>query len=164
MVSNKASAPENNIDPISVIPLLLHQLVSGAGRLVVLYCVLRGPVHRHGPDQAAAAHLEEIYQVPDASMIEGAFDGRGCDFKVLVSPCVHPLVGGDSQSCDLVELTHDEHGDPHEVENAVEEHPEHPRRARGDLSQVEPEAILSVAGGAVDPPVGNAAVYHPADH
>jgi len=39
------------------------------------------------------------------------------------------------------------------VENAVEEHPEHPRRARGDLSQVEPETILSVAGGAVDPPV-----------
>lgn len=34
-------------------------------------------------------------------ILEGAFDRRGCDFKVLVSPGVHPLVCGDSQSCDL---------------------------------------------------------------
>lgn len=63
--------------------------------------------------------------------------------------------GGDA-SCgesDLVELTHDEHRHPHEVEDAVEEHPEHPGGAGGDLGQVEPEAVLGVAGGAVDPPV-----------
>lgn len=53
----------------------------------------------------------------------------------------------------LVELTHDEHRHPHEVEDAVEEHPQHPRRAGGDLGQVEPEAVLGVTGGAVDPPV-----------
>lgn len=56
-------------------------------------------------------------------------------------------------SPDLVELTHDEHSHPHEVEDAVEEHPEHPRRAGGDLGQVEPEAVLGVSGGAVDLPV-----------
>lgn len=54
---------------------------------------------------------------------------------------------------DLVELTHDEHRHPHEVEDAVEEHPEHPGGAGGDLGQIEPEAVLGVAGGAVDPPV-----------
>lgn len=37
----------------------------------------------------------------DDYLLEGAFDGRGCDFKVLVSSSVHPLVGGDPQSCDL---------------------------------------------------------------
>lgn len=107
---------------------------------------------------------------------------------MLVSPSVHPLVGGDSQSRDLrevkevrgsavnnvfiaflkvayhkkvkknnnpdlVELTHDEHRHPHEVEDAVEEHPEHPGGAGGDLGQIEPEAVLGVTGGAVDPPV-----------
>lgn len=54
---------------------------------------------------------------------------------------------------DLVELTHDEHGHPHEVEDTVEEHPEHPGGAGGDLGQVEPETILGVTGGAVDSPV-----------
>lgn len=94
----------------------------------------------------------------------------------------------------LVELTHDEHRHPHEVEDAVEKHPQHPRRAGGDLGQVEPEAVLGVTSGAVDPPVwreegqkgarkesekpqgeppekefrslltADAAVHHPADH
>lgn len=36
-------------------------------------------------------------------LLEGAFDRRGCDFKVLVSPGVHPFIRGDSQSCDLSE-------------------------------------------------------------
>lgn len=54
---------------------------------------------------------------------------------------------------DLVELTHDEHGHPHEVEDAVEEHPEYPRGAGGDLGQVQPEPVLGVGGGTVDPPV-----------
>lgn len=54
---------------------------------------------------------------------------------------------------DLVELTHDEHRHPHEVEDAVEEHPEHPGRAGGDLGQIEPEPILGVIGGTVDPPI-----------
>lgn len=53
----------------------------------------------------------------------------------------------------LVELTHDEHCHPHEVEDAVEEHPEHPGRAGGELRHIEPEAILGVTGGTVDPPV-----------
>ena len=35
------------------------------------------------------------------NLLEGALDGRGRDFKVLVSPSVHPLIGGDSQSSDL---------------------------------------------------------------
>lgn len=48
----------------------LHQLIARARRLVVFYCVLRGPVHRDGPDQAAAADLEEIYEVPDAAVAE----------------------------------------------------------------------------------------------
>lgn len=53
----------------------------------------------------------------------------------------------------LVELTHDEHRHPHEMKDAVEEHPQHPRRAGGDLGQVKPETILGITGGAVDPPV-----------
>lgn len=48
--------------------LPLHQLVARAGRLVVLYCELRGPVHRHGPEQATAAQLKEIHQVPEAAV------------------------------------------------------------------------------------------------
>lgn len=54
---------------------------------------------------------------------------------------------------DLIELTHDEHRHPHEVEDTVEEHPEHPGRAGGDLGQIEPEPILGVIGGTVDPPI-----------
>lgn len=53
----------------------------------------------------------------------------------------------------LIELTHDEHSHPHEVEHAVEEHPEHPGRAGGDLGQVDPEPILGIVGGTVDSPV-----------
>lgn len=53
----------------------------------------------------------------------------------------------------LVELTHDEHGHPHEVEDAVEEHPEHPGGAGGDLGQIEPETVLGITSGTVDPPV-----------
>lgn len=36
-------------------------------------------------------------------LLEWTFDGCGCDFKVLVSPSIHPLVGGDSQGSDLCE-------------------------------------------------------------
>lgn len=46
----------------------LHQLVARARRLVVFYCVLCGPVHRDGPDQAAAADFKEIYEVSDAAV------------------------------------------------------------------------------------------------
>lgn len=56
-------------------------------------------------------------------------------------------------SPDLIELAHDEHRHPHEVKDAVEEHPQHPWGAGGDLGQVEPEAVLGITGGAVDPPV-----------
>lgn len=49
-------------------PPPLHQLVARARRLVVFYCVLCGPVHRDGPDQAAAADFKEIYEVSDAAM------------------------------------------------------------------------------------------------
>lgn len=56
--------------------LPLHQLVARAGRLVVFYCVLRGPVYRHGPEQAAAAELEEIHQVPEAT-VAGGGEGEG---------------------------------------------------------------------------------------
>lgn len=48
--------------------LPLHQLVARAGCLVVFYCVLRGPVYRHGPEQAATADLEEIYKVPETTV------------------------------------------------------------------------------------------------
>lgn len=54
--------------------LPLHQLVARAGRLVIFYCVLRGPVYRHGPEQAATADLKEIYKVPKATM---AGEGEG---------------------------------------------------------------------------------------
>lgn len=40
----------------------------------------------------------------DDFLLEGAFNGCGRDFKVLVSSSVHPLVGGDPQSCDLREV------------------------------------------------------------
>lgn len=53
----------------------------------------------------------------------------------------------------LIELAHDEHSDPHEVKHTVDEHPEHPRRAGGDLGDVDPKAVFSVAGGTVNPPV-----------
>lgn len=36
-------------------------------------------------------------------LLEGAFDRCGGDFKVLVSPGVHPFIRGDSQSSDLSE-------------------------------------------------------------
>lgn len=49
-------------------PLPLNQLVARARRLVVFYCVLCGPVHRHGPEQTAAADLEEIYEVSKAAV------------------------------------------------------------------------------------------------
>lgn len=74
----------------------LHELVARARCLVVLYCVLSGPVHRDGPQETAAAQLEEVNEVSHAAVIEWTFDGRGCDFKVLVSASVHPLVGCDS--------------------------------------------------------------------
>lgn len=83
---------------------------------------------------------------------------------MLVSASVHPLVGRDPKSCNLVKLTHDEHGHPHEVEDTVEEHPEHPGRAGGDLRQVLPETVFGVRSAAVHPPVGDAAIHHPADH
>lgn len=97
-------------------------------------------------------------------MIERALDGRGCNFKVLISSCVHSLVCSDAQNSDLVELAHDEHSDPHEVKHTVEKHPEHPRRAGGDLRDVVPKAIFSVAGNTVNTPVANASIYHPTDH
>lgn len=53
----------------------------------------------------------------------------------------------------LVELAHDEYSDPHEVKHTVDEHPEHPRRAGGDLGDVDPKAVFSVAGSTVNPPV-----------
>lgn len=49
----------------------LHQLVARTGRLVVFYCELRGPVDRHGSEQAAATQLEEIHQVPEAAVATG---------------------------------------------------------------------------------------------
>lgn len=49
-------------------PPPLHQLVARARRLVIFYCVLCGPVHRDGPDQAAAADFKEIYEVSDAAV------------------------------------------------------------------------------------------------
>lgn len=57
--------------------LPLHQLVARAGRLVILYCELRGPVHRHGPEQATAAQLEEIHQVPEAAVAAERWRERG---------------------------------------------------------------------------------------
>lgn len=48
--------------------LPLHQLVARARRLVIFYCVLRGPVHRHGSEEAAAADLEEIDEVSEAAV------------------------------------------------------------------------------------------------
>lgn len=56
--------------------LPLHQLVARAGRLVVFYCVLRGPVYCHGPEQAAAADLEEVYKVPETTVAEEGERGR----------------------------------------------------------------------------------------
>lgn len=41
------------------------------------------------------------WQQEKKRLLEGTFDWRGCNFKVLVSPGVHPLICGDSQSCDL---------------------------------------------------------------
>lgn len=55
---------------------VLHQLVARPGRLVVVYRVLRGPVHDHRPKQAAAAQLEEVYEVPETSVVEGTLYGR----------------------------------------------------------------------------------------
>lgn len=106
----------------------LHQLVSRAGRLVILYCVLRGPVHRHRPKQTAAPQVKEIDEVPHTAVtarrertratlgwkpknnisferlddsLEWALDGRGCNFKVLVSPGVHSLICSDAQNSNL---------------------------------------------------------------
>lgn len=55
--------------------------------------------------------------------------------------------------CHLIKLAHDEHSDPHEVKHAVEKHPEHPRRAGGDLSDVHPKAVFSVARRTVNTPI-----------
>lgn len=44
----------------------------------------------------AAGCCNESKHLREDHLLEGAFDGRGRDLKVLVSPSVHPLVGGDS--------------------------------------------------------------------
>lgn len=62
--------------------LSLHQLVAWAGRLVVVYCVLRGPVHSHRPDQATAADLKEIYEISDAAVAKW---GKTEQLNILVS-------------------------------------------------------------------------------
>lgn len=71
-------------------PPHLHQLVAWARRLVVLYCVLRGPVHRHGPDQAAAANLKEVYEVPDAAVTEET-QAAECQSQRRRSPPTKPI-------------------------------------------------------------------------
>lgn len=64
--------------------LPLHQLVARATRLVVFYCVLRGPVHRYGPDQTAAADLEEIYEVSDAAVaVEREREGHESEEQLI---------------------------------------------------------------------------------
>lgn len=61
---------EENLSPFLSLfrSFTLHQLVSRAGRLVIIYCVLRGPVHRHRPKQTAAPQVKEIDKVPHTAM------------------------------------------------------------------------------------------------
>lgn len=54
--------------------LPLHQLVAWARRLVIFYCVLCGPVYRHGPEQATTADLKEVCKVPETA-VAGEQDG-----------------------------------------------------------------------------------------
>lgn len=66
--------------------------------------LIKKPVHCEPTCLNDEIQLCVVNKQIDNDLLKGAFDGRGCDFKVLVSPSVHPLVGGDSQSCNLKEV------------------------------------------------------------
>lgn len=84
-------------------PLLpLHQLVARARRLVVFYCVLRGPVHRHGPEEAAAADLEEIDEVSEAAV---ATRRRSDRERIVRMVSAHGDASGDFQNMQVSEQT-----------------------------------------------------------
>lgn len=140
----------------------LHQLIARAGTLVILNGELACPVHSAGSAQPTAAALEEVHRVAEAAVIEWALNGCGSHFKVLVSPCIHPFIGCYSQARNLVELTHEQDGDPGEVEEAIDEHPEDPGRAHSHLGHVCPEAIRVVRRVAPPAPEYDAPVDQPA--
>ena len=65
---------------------------------------------------------------------------------MLVSSCVHPLVGGHVEDEDLIDLTDPETRDPDTVEQRHDHHEEHPGGAEGGTLQVVKVGLLLLAG------------------
>ena len=66
---------------------------------------------------------------------------------MLVSCCVHPLIGRHGQDEDLVHLAHSETGDPHAVEHRHDHHEEDPGGAQGCGLQVVKVSLLVLRVG-----------------
>ena len=65
---------------------------------------------------------------------------------MLVSRCVHPLVGGHVEDEDLIDLTDPETRDPDTVEQGHDHHEEHPGGAESGTLQVVEICLLLLAG------------------
>ena len=65
---------------------------------------------------------------------------------MLVSRCIHPLVGCHGEDEDLVDLTDAQTGDPDTVEQGHHHHEEHPGGAEGGTLQVVKVGLLLLAG------------------
>ena len=65
---------------------------------------------------------------------------------MLVSRCVHPLVGCHGEDEDLIDLTDPQTGDPDTVEQGHDHHEEHPGGAQGSALQIVKICFLLLAG------------------
>ena len=65
---------------------------------------------------------------------------------MLVSRCVHPLVGGHVEDEDLIDLTDPETRDPDTVEQRHDHHEEHPGGAHRGTLQVVKVGLLLLSG------------------
>lgn len=98
-------APLSNM--LHRIKMLLHQLVPRSRYLVIFYCILPGPVHDNRTKEATASKFKEVYNIPYTSVVEWAFNRRCCDFKVLISSGIHSFICSNTQTWNLVHLTHE---------------------------------------------------------
>ena len=65
---------------------------------------------------------------------------------MLVSSCVHPLVGCHGEDEDLIDLTDRQTGDPDTVEQGHDHHEEHPGGAHRGTLQVVQVGLLLLSG------------------
>ena len=65
---------------------------------------------------------------------------------MLVSSCVHPLIGCHGEDEDLIDLTDRQTGDPDTVEQGHDHHEEHPGGAHRGTLQVVQVGLLLLSG------------------